>query len=296
MTFPKTRKTLIFRLTTDGAQQDWLQFLSDYWLAVCHFVQQRANLGFEDAEDVAAEAFEVLLRKHLLERWLSNPSAKLRTLLCTVAKQVLANQLRVRTGRIRLLRNKARELLSRTDLPTIKSPNKQTDQVDEFYSAWIESILLQTVESLVQEYDRRDEVNRFKVLHARICLGMATNQISQSLNMKVSDAEYYYKAACKRLTTKLEESVRQNISRYCDLQDLDSEFDSEWCLIGQYLKEHGGLEEAIAIVYRNANLVKMAHRQSKAVTSVACRLAQVIPAEQNSSVTKSGRTSETKEE
>ncbi|MHC4363521.1 MAG: RNA polymerase sigma factor [Planctomycetota bacterium] len=277
MTFPQTSKTLIFRIASESNERDWRRFLNDYWLPVCRFAQQRANLKIEDAEDVASETFEAILRNQLLHRWASDRTSKLRTLLCTVVRHVLANRARVQKGRQRLLQENVHELLRRADLPTIKTMNEAAPDLDEFYTAWAEGILLQAVESLMQEYHRTGKGDYFRVLHGRVCEQMTTPQIAQALSIKKTDAENYYKASRNRLAAKLRESVHQHIRRYCDPEQLESEFESEWKQIGRYLKDHGGLEEAIAKVYQTSTSVKVAQRQTSAITATLRRLTQALP-------------------
>jgi len=277
MTFPQTSKTLIVRIATKGDERDWHRFLRDYWLPVCRFAQQRAKLRIEDAEDVASETFEAILRNRLLQRWVSDRTSKLRTLLCTVVRRVLGNRARVQKGRQRLLQENVHELLGRADLPTIKGIDEPVEYLDEFYAAWVEGILLQAVESLMQEYHRTGKGDYFRVLHGRVCEQMTTPQIAQALGIKKTDAENYYKAAHKRLAAKLKELVHQHIQRYCDPGQLDSEVESEWKQIGRYLNEHGGLEEAIAKVYETSGSVKVAQRQTRAITTTLHRLTQTLP-------------------
>jgi RNA polymerase sigma factor (sigma-70 family) len=277
MTFPQTSKTLIFRIAAESNERDWHRFLSDYWLPVCRFAQQRANLKIEDAEDVASETFEAILRNQLLHRWVSDRTSKLRTLLCTVVRHVLANRARVQKGRHHLLKENVHELLRRADLPTIKTMDEAAQYLDEFYAAWAEGILLQAVESLMQEDHRTGKGDYFRVLHGRVCEQMTTPQIAQALSIKKTDAENYYKAARKRLAAKLRELVHQHIRRYCDPDQLESEFESEWKQIGRYLKDHGGLEEAIAKVYQTSTSVKVAQRQTSAITATLRRLTQALP-------------------
>ena len=277
MSFPQTSKTLIFRVISENNQRDWHRFLSDYWPAVCRFAQQRAGLGVADAEDVASETFEAILRNNLLERWVSNRSAKLRTLLCTVVRHILGNRARVQKGRSHLLKENAAELLAREDLPTIKAMDAPAGQIDQFYAAWVEGILLGAVESLMQEYHRTGKGDYFRVLHGRVCEQMTTPAISEALGIKKTDAENYYKAARKRLTAKLRELVEEHTQRYCQRHEADEEFNSEWNRIGEYLKEHGGLENAIAGVYKNAAGVEVARRQPQAVTAALTRLTQMLP-------------------
>ena len=181
MSFPQTSKTLIFRVVTEGNERDWHRFLSDYWLPVCRFAQQRAKLGIEDAEDVASETFEAILRNQLLKRWVADRSSKLRTLLCTVVRHVLGNHARVQKGRQRLLAENAAELLSRADLPTIKAMDEPAKYIDEFYAAWVEGLLLQVVETLMAEYHQTGKGDYFRVLHGRVCERMTNPQIANRL-------------------------------------------------------------------------------------------------------------------
>jgi RNA polymerase sigma factor (sigma-70 family) len=268
---------LVFRIVADGNDQDWHRFLGDYWLPVCRFAQQRGKLTIEDAEDVAAETFEVVLRNKLLQRWIFNRSSKLRTLLCTVVRHILSNRARKQKRRMRLLRKNLRELLGRTDLQASRIPDRQFVDRDEFYAAWIEGILLQALRTLMQEYQQQGKVRYFRVLHRRVCEKMTASQVSSVLGLKRIDAQNYYKAACKRLRTKLKELVHEHVRRYSDPQDLNDEFDSEWREIARYLREHGGLGQAIAEVYARTGLVRLADRRTQAVASTAHRLAQAIP-------------------
>jgi RNA polymerase sigma factor (sigma-70 family) len=220
MSFPQTSKTLILRVVMEGNERDWHRFLSDYWLPVCRFAQRRAKLGIEDAENVASETFEAILHNKLLERWTADHSSKLRTLLCTVVRQVLGNRARVQKGRERLLAENAPELIARADLPTIKSMDESAEHIDEFYAVWVEGILLQAVEALMTEYHQTGKGDYFRVLYGRVCEQMTTPQISQALGIKKTDVENYYKSARKRLASKLREVVDEHTVRYCQPQVL----------------------------------------------------------------------------
>ncbi|MHC4644811.1 MAG: RNA polymerase sigma factor [Planctomycetota bacterium] len=277
MSFPQTSKTLIFRVVTEGNERDWHRFLSDYWLPVCRFAQKWAKLKIEDAEDVASETFEAILRNQLLKRWSVNRSSKLRSLLCTVVRHVLANRARVQGGRQRLLQEKGQELTSRADLPTIKGIDATVEDIDKFYAAWVEGILVQAVESLMREYHRTGKGDYFRVLYGRVCEGMTTPQVSRALGIKKTDAENYFKAARKRLAARLRELVVEHVQRYCRPQEADDEFGSEWNRIGRYLKDHGGLEQALANVYKGTAPVEAAQRQTRAITAALRRLTQTLP-------------------
>ena len=76
MSFPQTRLTLVQRLVTDGHEEDWRQFLTDYWGPICRFALRWGAGTMHDAEEVASQTFEVIWRNRLLERWVSNRSAR----------------------------------------------------------------------------------------------------------------------------------------------------------------------------------------------------------------------------
>ena len=102
MVFPQTRVTLIQRLASGGSEEDWGQFLSDYWGPICRLSLRFGARNLDDAEDVASQTFEVLWERRLLVRWVSNQTAKLRTLLCSVVRNILSHRNRLRVNRDRL--------------------------------------------------------------------------------------------------------------------------------------------------------------------------------------------------
>ncbi len=110
MVFPQTRLTLIERLAGGGNEADWRAFLHDYWGPVCRLARQRGSPTVEDAEDVAAETLEAIVKNNLLARWSANRSAKLRTLICAVVRNILANRARVASGREHLVRDHGGQL------------------------------------------------------------------------------------------------------------------------------------------------------------------------------------------
>ena len=99
MSFPETRLTFIERLASGDSQDDWRDFLRDYWGPVCRFALRSGAGNLADAEDVASQTFEVLWENRLLVRWVSNRSARLRSLLCRVVRKNLANRGRTRENR-----------------------------------------------------------------------------------------------------------------------------------------------------------------------------------------------------
>lgn len=246
MTFPETRQTLIHRLALKQSEQDWRLFFADYWPAVYRFALRYGRTSTEDAEDIASQTFEALLKNRLLVRWVSSPSSKLRTLLCGVVRKVMANRARVESGRQRLLRENRPGAL----LETI--PEATADELDAFYAAWVDEIVQQAVESLFAEYHRAGKGDYFRVLYGRLCEGMTLAEIAAAIGIKQSQAENYYKHTRTALGKRLRQCVRDHVRRYTPEAQCEPEFRVEWNQVGAHLKEHGGLERAVARAYEQS--------------------------------------------
>lgn len=252
MGFPQTRHTLIQRIATGGDNADWREFLADYWGPVCRFAFRSADMTAEDAEDIASQTFEAVLRNQLLARWVANRSAKLRTLLCAVVRNVVANRQRLAENRGRPPGEISWANLEASD-----------DQVDAFYAAWAEEILQQAVEPLMTWYHQEGRGDYFRVLHGKLCEGMTLPEVAQALGLPLPQVENAYKHARKRLAEALEDLVRKHVRRYCPDEDVEAEFAAEWRHLGNYLKERGGLEESVRCAYESQQ-----RDQSSQVSSV----------------------------
>jgi RNA polymerase sigma factor (sigma-70 family) len=246
MTFPPTRGTLIERLVSRGDEADWQAFLADYWNPICRFAMRQGGLSWADAEDVAAVTLEVLIANRLLARWVAHRAAKLRTLLCSVVRNILANRARVHAGRERLWREKIGAL------PAFSAADVSEAQVDTFYAAWAEELLRQVVETLMAEYHREGKGDYFRVLYGRVCEALSAPEIARALGLATTAVENYYKHARRRLTQHLEEAVRAQVARYCPAGQSDDEFRREWGELGDYLTRHGGLEQAVRRAYEES--------------------------------------------
>lgn len=277
MNFPQTRQTLIHRLANNANEQDWHRFLNDYWQPVCRFARNRAGLNADDAEDVAAEVFQAILQNRLLCRWASDRCSKLRTMLCTVVRHVLGNRARVQQGRKKLLKDNAYELREGANWPTIQKPDAPVEQIDLFYSAWVEGLLVRAVETMMREYHQTGKGDYFRVLYGRICEGMSMPEISRTLKIDTMRAENYFKAAKKRLGTILEEQVRAYADHYCEGEQVEVEFQAEWRAMGEFLVGNGGLEGAIARVYESFDPVEAMQRQNRAVTGMMSKITGMLP-------------------
>lgn len=241
MTFPETRLTLIQRLAAGGGEEDWRCLLKDYWGPVCRFALRWGARDLDEAEELASQTFQILLENRLLTRWVANRSAKLRSLLCRVVRNLLANRNRVQAGRRRL----APDLLEH-----FKCLNDaKEEQNDAFYAAWVEDMVQQSVESLAKECHAKSKGDIVRVLYGRLCRRLTNAQVAESLQITPAVADHYYREARRRLATNLEESVRSQLERYCPAQELETEFAAEWQQLRLYLTTHGGVEEAVHRAY-----------------------------------------------
>jgi RNA polymerase sigma factor (sigma-70 family) len=262
MSFPQTRVTLIRRLASGGSEEDWRQFLSDYRGPVCRFALRWGASCYDDAEDVASQTFEILLERRLLARWASNRSARLRSLLCTVARNILANRHRVEAGRRQLaedIRQHFEELADEKDRSG-----------DAFYAAWVEDLVQQAVEAAAAEYYRQGKGDYVRVLYGRLCRRLSIAELAEALELKPAAVDNYYRHARQRLAEKLEERLRRQLQRYCPAGELDEELALEWGQLGMYLAEQGGLEEAVRRAYELLDPVQLKEgRQARLAKSVA---------------------------
>jgi RNA polymerase sigma factor (sigma-70 family) len=260
--------TLVQRLAAGGSAEDWSRFLSDYWGPVCRFALRFGARNLDDAEDIASLTFETLWKNRLLVRWLSNRSAKLRSLLCGVARKVLSNQNRSRTNRDRLLRDLA-------DWVRQSGP-VEDPQADAFYAAWVEDVVGQAVESLAAEYYRQAKGDYVRVLYGRLCQRLTIAEAARALDITTATVDNYYRHAKRRLSEKLEVLVRRQIHRYCTADEADQEFTLEWQRLGQHLADYGGLEEAVRRAYDLLDPVAAKAKQRASVTRTVSRLTSII--------------------
>ena len=267
MSFPQTRLTLIQRLATGGSEEDWQCFLQDYWGPICRFSLRFGARNLDDAEDVASQTFEVLWEKRLLARWTSQRSAKLRTLLCTVVRNVLSHRHRVRKGHERLLPDPAEQI--------DQSTSAHGKQFDAFYAAWVEDVVQQAVDSLALEYCGRGRANHLRVLHGRLCLGLTFEQVAELLDITRAAADHALRDAKRRLSEKLEELLHGQVERYCPVEEVEQECALEWRQLGQYLADHGGLEEAVRRAHELLDPSEWKRRQGTALTKAVTRLTSI---------------------
>jgi RNA polymerase sigma factor (sigma-70 family) len=278
MSFPQTHQTLIERIAIHNDDASWRQFLGDYWGPVCRFAVRRGHLQAHDAEDVAAQTFVALVQNRLLARWVSQRSARLRTLLCSVVRNVLANVMRVEQGRERLLHRQPCSTNDPSASPLAAPLEAPPDQLDIFYAAWVEDLLGQAVEALLTEYHQEGRGDYFRVLYGRLCDGMTAVEVADALGLTQSQAENAYKHARKRLAGRLEDLVRRHVQRYCPTEESEDAFTAEWGQLGEFLKRQGGLELAVQRAYQeNAPLPDQRRAIDATLERLADHLRQETP-------------------
>jgi RNA polymerase sigma factor (sigma-70 family) len=267
MAFPQTRLTLIERLASGGSDEDWQRFLRDYWGPICRFALRWGAGNLDAAEEVASHTIAVIWENRLLGRWMSNRSAKLRSLLCAVARNVLSNWNRRLAGR-RLM---SEELVRRLE----ECSGARDEQSDAFYAAWVEDVIQQAVESLATEYYRKNRGDYVRVLFGRLCEGLTIAEVAEALGITSSAVDYYFRQARQRLSEKLETVVRPRVERYCPPDEAEQEFALEWNRLGQFLTAHGGLEEAVRRAYETLDPVRARPRRAAGLTKALTRLTSI---------------------
>src|SRR5262245_30813653 len=248
MPFPPTRRSMIEEIATSGDEAAWSCFVADYWGPLCRFALRGGRLSLADAEDVTAETFVVLLRSRLLARWIDQPTARLRTLLCSVMRNLLSNRGRVEQGRAELLRENRAELQGRPWVQLgLEEPAAEQDNA--FHAAWVEELLSAAVELLLKEYQQKGQGDRFRVLYGRLCEGLTARQVADALGMSLTQSENSYKQAVASLRGCLERLVREHVERYSAGNTPEEEFHLEWGRLNEHLHRHGGLEQAVRLAY-----------------------------------------------
>lgn len=269
MTFPQTRLTLVGRLASGGSPEDWGRFLKDYWGPVCRFALRFGAKNLDDAEDVASQTFEVIWENRLLVRWVSNRSAKLRSLLCSVTRKTLANRNRRHANRQRLFD----ELLQHPD----RMMQVPDELADGFYAAWVEDLLQQAVDALAAEYYAQDKGDYLRVFYSRLYERLTIAEVAQALEIKPSAVDYYFRHVRDRLGAKLAELLRDQITRCSLPAQLDHEFTDQWAALGQYLSDHGGLEEAFRRSCDALDPVLAQKSKQAALAKTVARLTSIGP-------------------
>jgi RNA polymerase sigma factor (sigma-70 family) len=268
MSFPQTRLTLIQRLASGGNDDDWRRFMKDYWGPICRFALRWGAQNLIDAEDVASQTFAALWQNRLLRRWVSNRSAKLRSLLCAVVRNILATRSRVQASR---------QVVSTDLVEQVDQLRRVRDaQSDAFYAAWAEDVLQRSVESLAVEYYSESKGDYVRVFYGRLCQGLTIAQVAEALEITPAAVDHYYRNARSRLSKNLKSLVRRQVSRYAPPEESEGEFALEWQQLGQYLADHGGLDEAVRQAYHLLDPVQLKRHKGPGLTKALTHLTSLI--------------------
>jgi len=276
MSFPRTRLTLIERLTSGTAEDDWRDFMVDYWRPVCRFAARWGKLNADDAEDVASVTFQVLIGGNLLARWTQNRSAKLRTLLCSVVRNVLSNRARNQSGRSRLLQENRELILELSSVQALGEEGESDELAEPFYATLVDELLQDTAEALLQDYLREGRGDYFRVLYGRICEQMTSAEIGESLGLPTTTVENYYRHAKRRLGQTLKRLLERRLRRYCAEDRLSEEFQSEWQDLNTYLSACGGIERALRDSHSEFDSSEFRRREHASVNTTMIQIRELL--------------------
>lgn len=230
MAFPQTRLTMIEMLATGGTDDQWRAFVADYWGPVYGFCLRRGAANATIAEEVTSELFAVLWSKELLKRWEANRQAKLRTLICTVARNLLHER----------FRDKKVQALPAGDVA------EHSEEADLFDSAWAEDLLRRSVDTLAMHYRRAGQGDYLRVFMGRVREGLSIREVAELLQLPESKIDYCYRQVRDRLEAELQTLLREQLRQYCHGEPDADEFALEWHRLGQLLAQHGGIERILA--------------------------------------------------
>jgi len=247
-------------------------FLADYWRPLCRFAVRWGRLDLLDAEDVAATTLEAILRNNLLARWTTDRRARLRTLLCSVVRRILADEARRSSRRRRRIREYVEQADCDLQLTFEGGEPVSTDEADAFYQAWAEELLQSAVESLLEDYHREGRGNYFRVFYGRVCENLPVRAIAASLQLKETDVDNYFRHARSRLESRLRDLVRWQVLRYSSPDQSTAEFEHEWSRLGEFLKQNGGLEDSLRSSYSGFNVEAAREREASSMTAILKRV------------------------
>ena len=261
MAFPQTRITLIQRLASEGNEDDWQVFFRDYWGPVFRFCLRRGAPNQDVAEEVTSDVFQILWEKRLLDRWSSNRSAKLRTLICSVTRKRLSEWFRARKT---------------APLPDAEIADNSEDD-DVFYAAWAEDVVQDCVQELASAYRREGKGDYLRVFYGRVCEGLTIRKVAESLGLENTKVDHHYRHVRDRLDTHLQEKVRQHVAQYCPAEEIAAEFAQEWQRLGEFLRGRGDVEKVVAAAYQNVDPHEFAQRRDRGVTKALTRVTAMRP-------------------
>lgn len=247
MSFPETQPTLMLRLARGGTDADWQQFLADYWGPLVRFAARCGQLPTDQAEDVVSEVFVLLIRSPLIARWQHQSYGKLRGLLCSVVRKILANRHRVERGRRELLRKVAAAGGLPEVLEVSESAEPSSQDLDAFYRAWVDELLALIMRQTLAELHAEGRGDYFRALYGQVCEKIPVVELARAWGVPASTVENQLRVAKTRLARHLRDEVWKHVERYSTAEQLAEDFELEWRELQAHLRQFGGLDEAIRL-------------------------------------------------
>jgi RNA polymerase sigma factor (sigma-70 family) len=260
MAFPVTRVTLIQRLAAGGSQEDWRAFVDDYWGPVFHFCLRRGAPNRTNAEELTMDVFAVVWTQKLLERWQANRAAKLRTLVCAVARNLIAQ----RRGRKPL-----------AELAT--EPAVETSDEDCFYAAWAEDLLHRALDQLATAYRRTGQGDYLRVYLGRTCEGLTIREVSDSLGLDDTKVDYFYRQVRDRMRETVDTLLGEQVVECSSPAEQAAEQAIERQRLRQYFAAQGDLEKVLRESLAEFDRSAAAAARRRGVGETVTRLTKLRP-------------------
>lgn len=261
MSFPDTRLTVIHRLAASGSDDDWRRFVSDYWGPVFHFCLRRDAGRRDAAEEITADVFETLWLNDLLARWTDNRAAKLRTLICTVARNLMVQRFRS---------TKSVESLS-------VEPADADAESDCFYAAWAEDLLRRSLDQVAAQYRREGQSDYLRVFLGRTSEGLSIRDVADSLGLPPSAVDHHYRHVRDRLRDELAQLLREQVAKCCVPDDVETEFAREWEALHRHLQQRGDFDQVLRESFTLLNRDEEAVTRRRGIGDTVRRLSTIRP-------------------
>lgn len=259
MPFPQTRLTQIQRLAAGGSEAEWRAFVADYWGPVFHFCLRRDPQQRSAAEEITAEVFEVLWMQKLLERWADNRAAKLRTLICTVARNLMVQRFR----------------RQRPTEPLIADPTEEAQDADVFYAAWAEDLLRRSLDDLGAKYRREGQSDYLRVFLGRTSEGLSIREVADSLSLPPSTVDHHYRHVRDRLREELGKLMREQVQKCCEPDDLETDFAREWEALHRHLQARGDFDQVLKASFAELSRDEEAAARRRGIGETVLRLSAI---------------------
>lgn len=183
-----------------------------YHPAVVSFLQQ-AGFSHADSEDLAQDVFVRLFREQILTR-ADRERGRFRTLLITVTKQVMFDELRKRSS---LKRGGGVQIISMEKPPELEAVMTQDLEEEDFDRCWAANLISLAMNRLAEECAKSGKFYH-AVLHARM-QGKEYKEIAESLGTSVKNISTWVRRAKMRMRTHVEEEIRAYSSSTGEFQN-----------------------------------------------------------------------------